>query len=313
MKFTPESVAVLIPGQGCQFPGMGEHVYETSDRAKEIFYIGSEVLGQDLAEVCFGSDTDKLKDTRLAQPAIAAVSLANYFTAFERGFKPDVGIGHSAGEIPVLAAAGTLEVEEAFALLKARAEITHEASQERPGLMALVAGLRRDELKMHLGELLGGSRMSVANFNSTTQHVLTGDSDPIRAAVEKIKSIKVRERLKNVGSFVLDIAGAYHSKYHMEHAVEPLREKAKEFSFSQPDYLIMLNNAKYLHEVGTDNLPDYLANQLVKHVDFTGSIAKLYRDGLRKIIEIGPKPVHAKSISSDYPELQPEFVTVLAV
>ena len=127
---------------------MGELVYKASEEAKRIFYTASEVAEVDMGEVCFGSETDRLDETLIAQQAITTVSIAEYSYLKKLGINFDVGLGHSLGEMPLLAMSGILSARDTFSLVKARAIATSKAADERPGEMVVVSGLEAEDLKV---------------------------------------------------------------------------------------------------------------------------------------------------------------------
>lgn len=282
---------------------MGEALYKSSDVAKSIYYEGSEVTGIDLTEVSFGTQTQRLEETTVAQPAIAAYELAAYFTLYEQGLRPDAGEGHSAGELAVLAAAGSLAVREAFQLVTARGEITQNAAKQQPGKMAVIKHLTADEISTYLSDLLGSGRLFLSNLNTSMQSVLSGDAELIDQARERLKNVHVVERAKKVRFLPLAIEGAFHSPFHMKKAVEPYSQELGKVVFREPSFRIMLNNGRYVHELGTDNLRTYLANQLVNGVDFVGGTRRLVADGLKRYIDIGPVPILGKMVREEHGEM----------
>ena len=286
-KFRENAVGVLSPGQGSQYPGMGEELYESSDEAKSVFYEASEATGVDIAEVCFGSQSHRLEETLVAQPAIAAVSIAEYYRLKKLGLRTDVGLGHSMGEVPLLAMAGALSIKDTFGLLQKRASSTAKASEARPGIMAAVTGLTVEEAKQRLGHILEGGRAAMANMNGVRQQVFSGDYDLIEELESLIGHIRATERIK-VGFRKLKTGGAFHSRYHMEDAVQEFYDAATALKFKNPEFEIMLNNAQYLQETGISNLPSYLSQQLISGVDFTGGVDRLVNDGVTNFIEAGP-------------------------
>jgi malonyl CoA-acyl carrier protein transacylase len=298
-------IAFAAPGQGCQYAGMGEEVHKNSPTARQIFYDASKAIGTDLAEVCFGSDTERLEETAIAQPAIAAVTIANYAQLHERQIVPDAGLGHSLGELAILGAAGSISMGQVFELIKERAEITATASQERPGVMAVIKNLTIDEVKELLAEQLKNKHFSISNFNTSVQHVISGDTRLVEDAKTAIKKIRIADKLRRKPRFLkLSIPGAFHSQYHMEKAVEPFYDVLSKIEFREPGFPIMLNNGRYVHELGTDNLPRYLANQLVNGVDFVTATRRLYEDGIRLYVDLGPKPIVGNMAKADYEDAE---------
>lgn len=266
---------------------MGEELYETSDEAKAVFYQASEATSVDMAEVCFGSLSERLEETLVAQPAIAAVSIAEYYHLKKLGLRPDVGLGHSMGEVPLLAMAGALSIKDTFGLLQKRASSTAKASEARPGIMAAVTGLTVEEVKLKAGHILESGRAAIANMNGVRQQVFSGDHEIMEELEALIGHIRATERVK-VGFRKLKTGGAFHSRYHMENAVQEFFDAAAALNFRDPEFEIMLNSAQYLQETGTANLPSYLSQQLISGVDFTGGIDRLVKDGVTNFIEVGP-------------------------
>ncbi|MBI5906777.1 ACP S-malonyltransferase [Candidatus Saccharibacteria bacterium] len=272
---------------------MGEAIYRASDDAKAVYEVASEVTGVDIAEVCFGSETDRLAETLVAQPAIAAVSISEYYYLKKRGFMPDVGMGHSMGEIPLLAMVGAVSLRDTFKLLQVRATATSEASKERPGIMAAVSGLTIEDVKSKTANILAGGRTVVANLNSTYQQVFSGDHKPMHELEELIRNLRVTDRIK-VKYTELRTGGAFHSPYHMENAVGAFHDAAQSVTLLVPEFDLMLNNATYLSEVGLSNLPAYLSQQLVSGVNFTGGVERLVDDGVTNFVEVGSSNSSAK-------------------
>lgn len=266
---------------------MGEAAYHATEEGKRTFDIASEVTGVDMAEVCFGSQTDRLEETLIAQPAIAATSIAENFYLEKLGLMADAGAGHSVGELPLLAMAKVLSVRSTFELLQVRAKSTSRASQDRPGMMAAVSGLTAEQIKVKSASILASGRTAIANFNGKTQQVFSGDHGPMEELEELVKQWKLVERLR-VRYTKLRTGGAFHSPYHMENAVGEFLEAAQGLTYSTPEFELILNNTMYLSELGTTNLPGYLSQQLVRGVDFVGSAERLVNDGVRNFVEVGP-------------------------
>lgn|GEM_PF-3795029 len=266
---------------------MGEALYARSEKTKEVFYIASEVAGLDLKEVCFGSDTARLDETVVAQPAIAAVTISEYYHLKKLGLSPDLGMGHSMGEVPLLAMAGALSIRDTFQLLQVRAESTSKASEARPGAMTAVLGPLKEQIRDISEPILASGRMALANLNNRTQHVLSGDHEQIQKLEERIRQLKITEKIR-IGFKRLSISGAFHSAYHMAEASAEFYDAAKRYKFSDPEFELILNNARYLSETGIDSLPRYLSSQLVEGVDFAGATERAINDGVTNFIELGP-------------------------
>lgn len=280
---------------------MGVEAYTNSVRARRVFELGTNVTKINLMEACFGDLTGDLEKTEVAQAAISATSLAEFLYLEELGLRPDAGIGHSLGEIPLLAMAGVISVEGMFKLIKARGEATARASALRPGMMAGLRHLDTKQVEEILGDLLSGGRLFLTNFNSRLQHVLSGDTDMIDIARERVKAAaQSAPELKNARLSRTRIPGAFHSPYHMQPATQRFRSTAKKIDYSEPNFTIMLNDGRYLGELGLSSLPNYLVGQLVGRVLFTEGIKRLIEDGITNFIQVGDRPVLSDLVMEDY-------------
>jgi [acyl-carrier-protein] S-malonyltransferase len=282
---------------------MGEELYETSEVSRHIFDIASGITDIDLPAVCWGGEFDRIQETVVAQPALAAFLLSKYFSLHERGFTPDVGEGHSAGEIALLGMAKVFSIEDTFAVLKARSEAMLAAHIRRPGKMAAIQNLSKEQIRSTLEKLIESGRLSLTNLNSKGQHVISGDMELVDRAKEmlqNLKSVNFANKIKNGKVRILPIQIAAHSAYHMEPARLPFAQALKEVQFGSPDFDIVLNSTKYLSELGTDNLSRYLPGQLVKGVDFVGGTERLVSDGIRSFYDPGPKQTLSNLVLEDY-------------
>lgn len=272
---------------------MGEAVFQASDQSKEVFHIASEVTGVDMAEVCFGSQTDRLEETLIAQPAIATVSIAEHLRLKELGIRFDAAMGHSLGEMSLLAMSGLLSVRETIELLQVRAEATSNASKDNPGIMTAISGLTVEQIRTKAAHILIGARIAIANLNGTRQQVFSGDHEPMQELEELVRNLRMKEKIK-VSTTKLRTGGAFHSEPHMKDAVAEFRVALESKKFKAPEFELMLNNARYLSELGTEHLPEYLSRQLVSPVDFVGGAQRLVGNGVINYIEVGPIDSKAK-------------------
>ena len=131
-----QKYAVLFPGQGVQYPGMGETYYKKYNKVRNLYKQASEILGKNMEKICFESGDELLKETRNAQPAILLTSYAAYISLIEEiEYKPQIMMGHSLGEISALLASEVLSFEDALKLIQVRANAMYEATQLNKGAM----------------------------------------------------------------------------------------------------------------------------------------------------------------------------------
>ena len=165
--------AFLFSGQGSQAPGMGVELAEASPRAREVFDTASRVLGYDLLGLCAQGSAEELADTRVAQPAILATSMAAFACLREAGVSFEAVAGHSLGEYAAMAASGLLSLEDAFALIRLRAEAMGRCAESGAGAMAAIVGSDEETVTRVCEETAG--YVVPVNFNAPAQTVIAGE------------------------------------------------------------------------------------------------------------------------------------------
>lgn len=279
----------MFPGQNSQAEGMGEQAYETEEEAKRIFYIGSKITGEDLAEICFGSETDKLA-TSLVQPAIVAAELANYRLMRKNGLSPQLMMGHSLGEIAALGASEALSLEDVFRITKVRMDVTERSSVTNPGRMAAVLGLTKEQLtpvlasaNAYLRKLGDSSVAYAANHNWRLEQVLSGHPDAldrVRRTVKRLEGMKLVER---AGVVKLRVPGAFHSP-HNQDGVDELKAALEAIDRKVPKVMLLNNKGEYM--INPEDYPDYYAGQLVNGVNWQLMMHQAASNGISDFVEV---------------------------
>jgi [acyl-carrier-protein] S-malonyltransferase len=277
-------VGAIFPGQGSQAVGMGGQLAETYPVAADLFRRSVRVLGYDLLALVRGGPEERLRETRFSQPAIYVV---NYALAAVAAPSLDfaASAGHSFAEFCSLTLAGSLSFEEALGLVAERARAMHAAAEAVPGAMAAVLGLRPEALSAAVARAQGSGRVSLANFNSPSQIVISGD----RAAVELASKFALEAGAKRV--VPLNVSGAWHSALMApaRDAFAPLVERTH---FAQPAFTVISNvDAEPYRDVATirHNLVRSVTDQVLWHA----TAERLVAQELDLVIEFGPSPVLA--------------------
>ncbi len=267
----------LFTGQGSQTPGMGKDIAESFPSASKIYDIASEILERDMRAICFESSAEELSRTINAQPAIMINSLASVTAAMEKGFAFQGVAGHSLGEYAALAISGTVSPEDAFRLIKARAEAMEEAARQSKGAMAAVMKLAPEKIEEICSQ--AENYVTAVNYNSPQQTVIAGTPEGIEEVTAKFAELKARV-------VPLAVAGAFHSKL-MQSAADKFYEAAKTINFKSPE-------VKYYSNVTGGELTDFsdmpslLAKHIVSPVRFTSELAAMQADGAELFVEFGP-------------------------
>jgi len=273
--------AFLFPGQGSQSVGMGKSLFDSHASVKRLFDEASEVLGKNLAKLCFEGPEAELARTDNVQPAITLVNLACLQVLREQGVEPSAAAGHSLGEYAALCAAGVFTFADTMRLVKARGAAMQEAAERHPGGMTAVFGLDRPALAEICAEAAQTAPVEVANHNSPAQVVLTGTKEGLQKAVDlaKKKGAKLCIPLK--------VSGPWHSRF-MAEAKEPLRHVLAKCAVALPRFPVIANITGDAHTGAPESIREALVAQLVSPVLWAGSMERLVRDGHAVYVEAGP-------------------------
>ncbi|GAB6011253.1 ACP S-malonyltransferase [Viscerimonas tarda] len=273
--------AFVFPGQGAQFVGMGNDLYNTSSVAKELFEKANEILGFRITDLMFAGTDEDLRQTKVTQPAIFlhSVILAKTLGA---DFKPDMVAGHSLGEFSALVSSNALSFEDGLKLVYKRALAMQKACELNPSTMAAVLGLP-DEKVEEICASITGEVVVPANYNCPGQIVISGSNAGIDAACELMKNAGAKRALK------LSVGGAFHSPL-MEPAKAELEKAINETQFSAP-VCPVYQNVSTVAEINPATIKTNLIAQLTAPVKWTQSVEHIIADGATEFVELGPGAV----------------------
>lgn len=269
--------AYVFPGQGAQFTGMGKDLYDSSDKAKQLFEKANNILGFRITDIMFDGTADQLKETKVTQPAVFLHSVILALTMGDN-FKPDMVAGHSLGEFSALVAAGALSFEDGLRLVSQRALAMQKACEITPSTMAAVLGLE-DKVVEDVCESVDGIVVA-ANYNCPGQLVISGETTAVEVACEAMKTAGAKRAL------VLPVGGAFHSPM-MEPAREELAAAIEQTSFKNP-VCPVYQNVPATAVSDANEIKKNLIIQLTAPVKWTQSVQNMIADGATEFIEVGP-------------------------
>lgn len=270
--------ALVFPGQGSQFTGMGKELYNNSAIAKEMFETANDILGFRITDTMFEGSADDLKQTNVTQPA---VFLHSVILAKILGLTPEATAGHSLGEFSALVAAGALSFEEGLQLVAKRANAMQKACEATTGTMAAVIALPDDVIESICTSIDGV--VVPANYNSPGQLVISGATEAVNAACKQLKEAGARRAL------VLPVGGAFHSPL-MEPARAELEQAIAETQFYTPICPIY-QNVDALPHTDPQEIKANLIAQLTAPVRWTQIVQNMAADGFGSFTELGPGSV----------------------
>lgn len=283
--------AVLFPGQGAQFEGMGRDWCEAFTPARETFAAASRVLGFSLEEVCW-TGGEAVHRTDIAQPAIfvtsAAIMKVLEQRGLERGSTP-LTAGLSLGEYTALWWAGALEFEDAVRLVRLRGAAMQRASELRPSGMTSLMGATLDQARAlaEVGAKLG--ICSVANLNAPGQVIVSGELAALDAVDAAAKDHGVRRTRRLV------VAGAFHSEC-MRPAADELAAALQRVDVRTPRFPV-ISNVDARPVTDGAQVKERLAAQVCAPVLWEDSMRWALARGVKEFLEPGPGKVLAGLLS----------------
>lgn len=273
--------AYVFPGQGAQFSGMGKNLYETSDKARELFEKANEILGFRITDIMFSGSDEELKQTKVTQPAIFLHSVV-IATELGEAFKPEMVAGHSLGEFSALTASGALSFEDGLKLVYQRALAMQKACEANPSTMAAVLGLPDEKIE-EICSAFTNEVVVAANYNCPGQVVISGSNEGIDLACQKLLEAGAKRALK------LNVGGAFHSPL-MEPARLELAAAIEKTPFKAP-VCPVYQNVNALPQTDPEIIKVNLIAQLTSPVRWTQSVLAMIADGATDFTELGPGAV----------------------
>lgn len=286
----------LMPGQGSQYVGMLSKL-DAFPAANRIISQVNDILGFDLVGLMANGPIEELTQTENTQPALVACSAAWLEVLKEKSISCSFALGHSLGEYSALYAAGAIDLATALRLVRRRGELMRDATKEIPGTMGAIIGLPADKVKEICQQASELGVCEMANFNSSTQIVVSGAVPAVTKAMELAKEAKTRL------AKLLQVSAPFHSSMMNPVAQEFARDLANA-TINDAIFPVIANvNAKPQQKA--DEIRENLKNQINSPVLWEKSIIQAVAMGVDDFLEVGAKNV----LSGLNKQIVPNLVT----
>lgn len=291
------TVAYLFPGQGAQFVGMSQELYETRPEARALFEEASARLGYDAAQVAFGGPDETLNRTEYTQPLLLTACMAAHavWTRERADVSPTLMAGLSLGEYAALVAAGSLGFGDAVALTRLRGKLMQETVPQGVGGMAAVMGLDAAEVERLCAEVrTDDAWVEPANYNSPGQVVVSGHIPAVRALCKAAKAAGAARALP------LPVSAPFHSRLLVP-AGERLAEALEGVEVRDARIPVVSNvSARPVTRAG--DIRRALVEQVSSPVRMEQSFRWMAEQGIKLWVELGPGQTMAKLLVRVIPE-----------
>ena len=296
--------ALIFPGQGSQYIGMGLEFYKSYSESKEIYNQLDHTLDRDLTNLIFYGNESELSETQNSQPAIMATSTAIFRALVSENLLPKGSFqavaGHSLGEYSALVANGGIGFDDSVRLLKIRSKAMQDSMPVGTGGMIALIGCEKGIVDYVVNSASKYGKIYLANDNADGQIVLSGEINAIEYILQNAKSLNIRRAIK------LPVSAPFHCEL-MRDAAQVLQVEINKINFNKFDADLYSNVTSM--KCTENEIAQLLIDQVVSIVKWRDIVQNMIKDGYSKFIEIGPgnvltnlvkrtsKNTHAFSIS----------------
>ena len=280
LKAAPGETVFLFPGQGSQFPGMGEELYENEKIFREAVDECAELLMDDLEldirDILYSKSEipeteNRLQNTRFTQPALFVTEYALAKLWMSWGIDPKKLCGHSIGEFVAAHLAGVFDLKDALHLIAVRGRLVSKLPEG--SMLSVRLGIN------DLQEILP-KNLSIAAANSDTLSVVAGANHDIDAFAKALKE-------KDIPNMPLSTSHAFHSAM-MDPVLPTFKKEVEQVKRNVPQIpIISTVTGTWLMDIEATD-PDYWANHMRATVRFVDAVETLSGMEDLLLLEVGP-------------------------
>lgn len=291
-----KKIALLFPGQGSQYVGMGKKLYERYSSIRQLYEEANDILGFNIQTLCFEGSMEELTKTENTQAALLITNVAA-FRAYEQEIEvtPEYVAGHSLGEFAALTCAGAIDFGDAVKLVQQRGKLMQNALEGGRGLMCAIGGVNNSVVEEECKtELKPEEIVVVSNYNSPVQTVISGH----KAAVNRVS-----ERLERLGAkiSILNTGAPFHSPI-MQSAAGKFKSELSKCKFKEMN-IPVISNVTALPYNSANEVAETLAIHMVRPVKWEATMGFLNNAGVSGVVEIGPKAVLRNLARGNCPDM----------
>lgn len=271
--------AFLLPGQGCQYVGMGKRLFSNFPAAVSIADMASDILHKDVKKIMLSDPDRELNISSLSQPIIITFGYI-MSVIFKEYRSVNYFLGHSLGEITALVCAGVIELSDALNFAKQRGSAMDRAIGI--GEVAIAMDIGEPELNEIISDIAKDFYIGISAYNSNKQFLVAGEKNAILMLEGKMIR---RGTLIPYKLLPMKINAPFHSKL--------MQDINKDIDFNLPVHCSEKKVVSSITGELYDNDISVLKKQLVSPVRWNKAIEKLINLGVQAFIDLGPQRIVA--------------------